>query len=102
MPMPQAFRIVIFKEMKEVEVRDPMSGKTSSVTVPFQTYHLAFGGRLVCRDLTDKNLLLVLFGAYMNFAVYHPEVINNRLFFIFLSFVCNQFPSVLLLSLVVM
>lgn len=79
--MPQNFRIVIFKEVKKVAVRDPITGEVSYNDVTYKTYRLAFGGRIICRELNDKNLLVVLFGAYQFCGTYHPEVVCLSLLF---------------------
>lgn len=84
--MPQNFRVVIFTEVKKVDVRDPVSGEVSQVDVTYRTYRLAFGGRLICRELNDKNLLVALFAAYQFCGTFHPEVVRLssifKLFFV--------------------
>lgn len=82
--MPQKLRIVITREVKQVDVRDPVSGEISQVDVTYSTYRLAFGGRLICREIHDKNLLKVAFGAYQFSATYHPEVVYTCQLFEFL------------------
>lgn len=42
--------------------------------VKVRRYQLAFGGKVICRDVNDRNLLAVLFFLYMLVTTYHPEV----------------------------
>lgn len=77
--MPQALRIVILREVKEVPSHDAVTGEPTTIKVTYNTYRLAFGGKLICREMNDKNLMLVGFAAYMFCASYHPEV-NSTVF----------------------
>lgn len=79
MPMPNALRIVIIEDVSTV-----MRGG-EEVHYVERRYQLAFGGRVICPELNDKNQLEVLFGMFMFAVTDHPEVVSFLFWFGFTS-----------------
>lgn len=68
LPMPNELRIVIIEDVTTVT----RGGEEEHIIE--RRYQLAFGGRVICPELNDKNLLEVLFGMFMFAVTDHPEV----------------------------
>lgn len=71
MPMPADLRIVITES--EVETGHVDADGTKR-TVKVRRYQLAFGGKVICRDVNDRNLMEVWFNMYMFKSTFHPDV----------------------------